>query len=63
MRGGWGGMVLLAAALAAWPFYDMLTATEALSWAEATLNCIGLGLALIGLVGSVVMMANCMSEK
>jgi len=53
----WGLQVILCAVALTWQIYDMATATEAPSSALLAMHYIGIGLAFVGLVGGVVMMA------
>ena len=60
MNGKWPKLMLMSGITSAWLLYDMATATEAPSRALASLQYGLLACALIGLVGSLAMLA---SEK
>ena len=57
-KGKWARTAVLTAAVAAWQIYDMSTATEAPRQALLIMQYILLALALIGLAGSLVMLAS-----
>ena len=54
----WPRVMLISAVTAAWLIYDIATTTEAPGQAVATLQYCPLAGALIGLVGSVLMIAS-----
>jgi hypothetical protein len=54
----WPRMILMSAATSTWLIYDMATATEAPRQAVAILQYCLLACALIGLAGSLVMLAS-----
>ena len=60
MNSKWPKVMLMSGVTSAWLLYDMATATEAPSPALAVLQYGLLACALVGLVGSLVMLA---SEK
>jgi hypothetical protein len=51
----WGFQVALCAGVLTWQIYDISTATEARPQALMLLEYLGIGLALLGLVGGLVM--------
>lgn len=53
----WGFQVALCVAVLTWQIYDIATATEARPQALMLLQCLVIGLALLGLVGGLVMLA------
>ena len=58
MNSKWPKLMLMSGITSAWLLYEMATATEAPSRALAILQYGLLGGALIGLVGSLVMLAS-----
>ena len=58
MNSKWAKLMLMSGITSAWLLYGMATATEAPSWALAILQYGLLAGALIGLVGSLVMLAS-----
>jgi hypothetical protein len=60
VNGKWPRLILMTGAVSGWLLYDLVTATEAPSPALALLQYAVLASALIGLIGSVMMLA---SEK
>jgi hypothetical protein len=53
----WGFQVALCAGVLAWQIYDVATATEAPPQALMLLQWLAIGLAFLGLVGGLVMLA------
>jgi hypothetical protein len=60
VNGKWPRLILMTGAVSGWLLHDLVTATEAPSPALALLQYAVLAGALIGLIGSVMMLA---SEK
>jgi hypothetical protein len=54
----WPKLILMSAATSAWLIYDMTTATESPRQAVAVLQYGLLACALMGLIGSLVMLAS-----
>jgi hypothetical protein len=53
----WGFQVALCAGVLTWQIYDISTATEARPQALMLLEWLAIGLAFLGLVGGLVMLA------
>ena len=58
MNSKWPKLILMSAATSAWLIYDMTTATETPRQAVAVLQYGLLACALMGLIGSLVMLAS-----